>query len=544
MITVASLKNYSLKDLAQLARKSGIDGWQSMRKEQLIRALGKTVKTGNKEQTGKNSGSGKSGQPSKIGPGNRTNASKASATKASPGKAGAEKPSASKMPSTKTAATKTTTAKPVASKSTASKLGIAKTEASKVVNESSGGKGGPGKSAAQAASARAGTKSTSAKPAASARAGGTKSENLKVAASKTSSVKSTETLATDSKAGQAREAAKNDLAKGASKSSSTGKPSTKAAPKSAEKKPPEKPRMSQASRRIQRANEERERRRDLSQPAEGKSSEGQGSDAQRDRVVLIVRDPYWLQATWEVTRQSVLRAQAAMAEQWHTARPILRLLEIESSGTTSSAERVLREIPIHGGVHNWYIDVIDPPKGYRVELGYLGANGKFFAITRSNTVTTPRPGSADSIDENWSDVEQNFERIFAQSGGYSEETSSHELQEAIEERLQRPIGPPISSRFGVGAERILRRRRDFQFDVDAEMVVHGQTKPDAHVTLSGEPVKLRDDGSFAVRMALPDKRQVIPVVASSRDGGEQRTIVIAVERNTKVMEPMIRETND
>jgi hypothetical protein len=40
---------------------------------------------------------------------------------------------------------------------------------------------------------------------------------------------------------------------------------------------------------------------------------------------------------------------------------------------------------------------------------------------------------------------------------------------------------------------------------------------------------------------MPDKRQVLPVVACTRDGVEQRTIVIAVERNTKVLEPMVRE---
>jgi len=305
------------------------------------------------------------------------------------------------------------------------------------------------------------------------------------------------------------------------------------------------PRSDAVSRQIQDVNEQRERQRDLSQPLiRNLGGEATPTEAVRDRVVLLVRDPYWLQASWEITRQSVQRAQAAMAEQWHSARPILRVFEVDNAGMTSASERLLREIAIHGGVHNWYIDVQNPPRGFRVEIGYLSSLGKFFAIARSNIVSTPRPGSADSLDENWSDVEENYERIFAQSGGYNEETNSHELQEAFEERLQRPIGPPMASRFGVGAERILRRKRDFQFDVDAEMVVHGQTKPDAHVTLSGEPVKLRADGSFAVRMAMPDKRQVIPVVASSRDGVEQRTIVIAVERNTKVMEPMIRESND
>ena len=46
--------------------------------------------------------------------------------------------------------------------------------------------------------------------------------------------------------------------------------------------------------------------------------------------MLLVRDPYWLQACWDVTRQSVQRARAAMAEHWHTAKPILRLMQVES----------------------------------------------------------------------------------------------------------------------------------------------------------------------------------------------------------------------
>ena len=82
------------------------------------------------------------------------------------------------------------------------------------------------------------------------------------------------------------------------------------------------------------------------------------------------------------------------------------------------------------------------------------------------------------------------------------------------------------------------------FHVDAEMILYGRTKPDAKVMLGGEPIKLRQDGSFTVRLAMPDKRQVLPVVASTPDGVQQRTIVIAVERNTKVLEPMVREANE
>ena len=45
----------------------------------------------------------------------------------------------------------------------------------------------------------------------------------------------------------------------------------------------------------------------------------------KDRIVLMVRDSYWLQATWEITRASVSRAESSLAERWHTAKPVLRV---------------------------------------------------------------------------------------------------------------------------------------------------------------------------------------------------------------------------
>ncbi|MBL7192677.1 MAG: DUF4912 domain-containing protein, partial [Pirellulales bacterium] len=38
--------------------------------------------------------------------------------------------------------------------------------------------------------------------------------------------------------------------------------------------------------------------------------------------------------------------------------------------------------------------------------------------------------------------------------------------------------------------------------------------------------------------------QVLPIVASTADGVEEQTIVLAVERNTKVMEPYNRDAGD
>jgi hypothetical protein len=269
-----------------------------------------------------------------------------------------------------------------------------------------------------------------------------------------------------------------------------------------------------------------------------------GDGPVRDRLVVMVRDPYWLHAYWELHRASIERAKVAMGQHWHGARPVLRVHEITADGTATSARRMVRQIDVHGGVNTWYIDVQDPPKTYQMDIGYQSPCGKFYALARSNVVHTPAVSPGEAFDRNWADVAKDCDRIYALSGGYSSENGANghgELREILEEHSERPMGPPLSSRLGVAA---IGPHHEFQFDVDAELVVFGAADPNSHVTLRGEPVRLQPDGSFMVRFSLPDRRQVLPIVASSADGAEQRTIVLAVERNTKVMEPVTRESSD
>lgn len=296
---------------------------------------------------------------------------------------------------------------------------------------------------------------------------------------------------------------------------------------------------SRVARRLQKAKHAQERSKNLAQKT------GPGSDYTKDRLVAMVRDPYWLHAYWELTWQGVERAQAAMGQQWHTAIPVLRLMEVADNGTTCTTEMLVRDIKIHGGVNNWYVEADDPPKSYRIDIGYLSPEtGKFFVICRSNAVSTPKPGASDALDENWTDVAENFEQIYAMSGGYSSHSTSGDLQELFEERLRRPMSSPVVGSFGRGAEGLVARKRDFFFEVDAELIVYGRTEDNAQVTLQGKPVQLRPDGTFTVRFSMPNCRQVLPAVARSVDGVEERTIVLAIERNTKSMEPLIRDPNE
>ena len=276
-------------------------------------------------------------------------------------------------------------------------------------------------------------------------------------------------------------------------------------------------------------------------PAEKDLSGGKAATGTiKDKIYLMVPDPYWLHATWDLTHQSVQRAEAALRQDWHGARPIIRLFDVTSTDTTSTSETPVRDIIVHGGCNNWYIDIPQPPRQYRADIGYLSRRGEFFVLARSNVVTPPKAGSTEAVNVGWSDIDaKKAERILAMSTGF--ESSAHpELKELFEEKFRRPMGAPKDNAFGTGAVPPSSIKKFF-FDIDAELIVYGKTDPTAHVTLQNEPVKLRPDGTFTMLFSLPDSRQIIPAVATSVDGVGERTIVLAVERNTKHLDPMIHD---
>jgi hypothetical protein len=291
--------------------------------------------------------------------------------------------------------------------------------------------------------------------------------------------------------------------------------------------------------RLQQARERLLKAKNLTTPPEG----GRSARPVRDRMVLMARGPHWLHVFWELTARSIARAQAALGQEWHGARPSLRLIELESGLNASPSERVVREIAVHGGVKNWFIDIREPHR-YRCEIGYLAVSGRFHALVRSNAVTMPNTPQGDTLDAHWGEMVDDCERIYAMSGGFSAEHSSTELQELFEERLRRPMGPPAARSSGAEDEDGEEGVPAFELEVDAEMVIYGVTQPGAYLTLQGEPVKVHADGTFRVRVDMPNRRQVLPIVASTADGASRQTVVMAVERNTKSMGPAGRDQQE
>ncbi len=90
----------------------------------------------------------------------------------------------------------------------------------------------------------------------------------------------------------------------------------------------------------------------------------------------------------------------------------------------------------------------------------------------------------------------------------------------------------VTSPFGGGG---VERPKSFWFNVNAELIIYGATEPDAKVTLGGHQIKLRSDGTFSFRFALPDGKYDLPAVAVSADGTDGRAAELKFSRTTEYL---------
>jgi hypothetical protein len=101
-------------------------------------------------------------------------------------------------------------------------------------------------------------------------------------------------------------------------------------------------------------------------------------------------------------------------------------------------------------------------------------------------------------------------------------------------QAQQPLNAPssisqITSPTGVQ----FADQRKFWFNINAELVIYGATEPNASVNVAGRTIKLRPDGTFSFRFALPDGRYDLPVVATSPDLVEFKKAELHFSRATE-----------
>lgn len=325
--------------------------------------------------------------------------------------------------------------------------------------------------------------------------------------------------------------------------------------------------------------------------AEGELPESYGTR----QLLLVARDPHWLYAHWDFTREQQ-REYNSLSRDRHM---VLRVYLAAPHGHPAT------EVHVHPESRHWFVHVTGAGKKYVAELGYYEMDGEWNAVAVSGATLTP-PDSvspttfaefatipfeipmakllslvkdavqehkplAQAIEEMRSEGHGELPRMGGNtSGAAAEWTPAQEqalakvismddvqrvwmgsleitelirrqaVQEKISAEMQArgisaaptsPAAAPgaISSPVKPGA----KSAKGFWFSVNAELVIYGATEADARVTIGGRPIRLRPDGTFSYRFALPDGQYSLPIVAVSSDQTDGRAAELEFTRATE-----------
>ena len=304
------------------------------------------------------------------------------------------------------------------------------------------------------------------------------------------------------------------------------------------------------------------------------------------RLFLAARDPHWLYAHWDLTREQQLKLNAQSTD----GHLVLRIYVNKVEG------HPVYEIHVHPESRHWFTHVERAGNSYIAELGYYSALGKWMRISASSGTMTPPDAVSSEMDADFATIPFEFPfaklleiikaalcenlplaqaleelrrhgypdlpRVSAASAVPLPSTwtpqqeqalakiinidevrrvwmGSLEITELIRRKLAGEMSSIGASQFGVSSLSSpfggMEESKDFWFNVNAELIIYGATEPDAKVTLGGHEIKLRSDGSFSYRFALPDGKYDLPAVAVSADGTDARAADLKFSRETQYL---------
>lgn len=123
-------------------------------------------------------------------------------------------------------------------------------------------------------------------------------------------------------------------------------------------------------------------------------------------MALMPRDPNWLFAYWEITREKFDQALQELRTSAERVRTVLRIHDVtgrvdEHGSAVTSESTVVNVVDLPPMSSNWYIRVDRPGHLYCVECLLLGPDGRTAVLARSNVAATPWDRVSDIVDEEW-----------------------------------------------------------------------------------------------------------------------------------------------
>jgi len=294
------------------------------------------------------------------------------------------------------------------------------------------------------------------------------------------------------------------------------------------------------------------------------------------RLYLTARDPHWIYAHWDLTREQ-LKHYNSLSTDRHL---VLRIYKDKVTDAPHS------EVHVHPESRDWLLTVDQGGTDYIGELGYYHREKRqWTSLSISTRTHTPPDGVSNDVSV-WFETlpaDLQFDHLLrlvkstlaedtpllegvrqlrlSNAPGLPNGAQIHpdqgnpqlvrvdearrvwlgslEITELLRFPMQEELSSAAASQFSSPGSAMfsplggMEGDKGFWFKVNAELVVYGATDPNAQVTLGGRPVQLRPDGTFSYRFALPDGEYDVPAVATSAEGTDSRSAELHFSRTTQ-----------
>ncbi|NPV27999.1 MAG: DUF4912 domain-containing protein [Firmicutes bacterium] len=152
-----------------------------------------------------------------------------------------------------------------------------------------------------------------------------------------------------------------------------------------------------------------------------------------DKIVALVRDPYWIFAYWEITPSKQAEIERLYGPNtWEESQPVLRVYDTTGIYFNENNAHVYYDVLINNYANNWHINVGQPNRTFCVERGLILKTGQYVPLVRSNFVTTPLDHISEVVDEEWLLISEHDRKLYQRIGELPINVSSPQYAYGIE----------------------------------------------------------------------------------------------------------------